>query len=167
MRAVAAAPPPPSQTPSGVPIERKLVIVGNGGCGKTSLLMVKAGQPFPEEYVPTIFENYLVPVDFPKSDQRVVLSMWDTAGQEDYDRLRPLSYPDTDVVMIAFSLTDRQSLYDVEDRAQMMVNQIKAQRYFECSAKFRTNVDELFTAAAKLSLKKPKKRSRGGNCRML
>lgn len=43
----------------------------------------------------------------------VNLGLWDTAGQEDYDRLRPLSYPQTDVFLICFSLAGRASLENV------------------------------------------------------
>ena len=37
------------------------------------------------------------------------VSQWDTAGQEDYDRLRPLSYPQTDVFLVCFSVASRSS----------------------------------------------------------
>ena len=81
-------------------IRKKLVIVGDGSTGKTSLLVVFAGDAFPTEYVPTVFENYMtyVMVD----GRRVALSLWDTAGQEDFDRLRPLSYPDMNVLLVCF-----------------------------------------------------------------
>ena len=39
--------------------------------------------------------------------------MWDTAGQEDYDRLRPLSYPDTDVILMCFSINSPDSLKNI------------------------------------------------------
>uniref|UniRef100_A0A915P2L9 Uncharacterized protein n=1 Tax=Meloidogyne floridensis TaxID=298350 RepID=A0A915P2L9_9BILA len=79
-------------------IRRKLVIVGDGACGKTCLLIVFSKDDFPEVYVPTVFENYVADIEV---DQRQVeLALWDTAGQEDYDRLRPLSYPDTNVILI-------------------------------------------------------------------
>lgn len=38
------------------------------------------------------------------------LALWDTAGQEDYDRLRPLSYPETHVVLICFAIDLPESL---------------------------------------------------------
>tara|TARA_B110000208_G_C11641934_1_gene384801 strand:- start:441 stop:797 length:357 start_codon:yes stop_codon:yes gene_type:complete len=42
--------------------------------------------------------------------------LWDTAGQEDYDRLRPLSYPNTDVFLVTFALTSKTSLDNVKQK---------------------------------------------------
>ena len=63
---------------------------------------------FPTDYVPTIFDNKTTKI---KVDGQVVdLGLWDTAGQEEYARLRPLAYPNTDVFLVAFSVTERSSL---------------------------------------------------------
>ena len=95
-------------------LRRKLVIVGDGACGKTCLLMVFAKKTFPEVYIPTVFENHVAQVQL--NNMCVNLSLWDTAGQEDYDRLRPLSYPESDVVLIAFAIDAPDSLDNVLDK---------------------------------------------------
>ncbi|KAH3758801.1 Rho GTPase [Pelomyxa schiedti] len=92
----------------------KLVAVGDGAVGKTCLLICYAKNEFPEKYVPTVFENYVKVVNRPTGE--LCFELWDTAGQEDFDRLRPLSYPDTDIVLICFSLVSRRSFDNVKDR---------------------------------------------------
>ncbi|KAG9312893.1 small GTPase superfamily [Chiua virens] len=96
------------------PIQRKVVVCGDGACGKTSLLNVFTRGFFTQVYEPTVFENYVH--DIYVDDQLVELSLWDTAGQEEFDRLRSLSYAETHVVMICFSVDNPTSLENVETK---------------------------------------------------
>lgn len=91
-----------------------MVIVGDGACGKTCLLIVFSKDQFPEVYVPTVFENYVADIEV--DSKQVELALWDTAGQEDYDRLRPLSYPDTDVILMCFSIDSPDSLENIPEK---------------------------------------------------
>ena len=93
-------------------IRRKLVIVGDGACGKTCLLFAFTKDEFPDKYIPTVFENYVSDIEV--DGKQVELALWDTAGQEDYDRLRPLSYPDTDVILMCFSVESHDSLENIQ-----------------------------------------------------
>ncbi|CAL1703859.1 unnamed protein product [Somion occarium] len=103
-----------SSVPRRPDLKKKLVVVGDGGCGKTCLLIVYAENRFPEAYIPTVFENYVTLVQF--EGRLVELALWDTAGQEEYDRLRPLSYPESDVILIVFSIDFPVSLANVQDK---------------------------------------------------
>jgi small GTP-binding protein len=49
-------------------------------------------------------------------DEPYTLGLFDTAGQEDYDRLRPLSYPQTDVFLVCFSVTSPASFENVREK---------------------------------------------------
>ncbi|VDI01104.1 Hypothetical predicted protein, partial [Mytilus galloprovincialis] len=60
------------------------------------------------------FDNYKTTIIV--NDTYVELGLWDTAGQEDYDRFRPLSYPLTDVFLVCFSLVHRPSFENVNQR---------------------------------------------------
>uniref|UniRef100_A0A8I6GKV0 Ras homolog family member D n=1 Tax=Rattus norvegicus TaxID=10116 RepID=A0A8I6GKV0_RAT len=97
---------------SGRPI--KVVLVGDGGCGKTSLMMVFANGAFPESYNPTVFERYNATLQM--KGKPVRLQIWDTAGQDDYDRLRPLFYPDANVLLLCFDVTNPNSFDNVSNR---------------------------------------------------
>jgi len=95
---------------------KKIVVVGDGGCGKTCLLISYSQGYFPEKYVPTVFENYITYPIHPPTGKTVELALWDTAGQEEYDRLRPLSYPETDLIFVCFAIDCPNSLENVLDK---------------------------------------------------
>lgn len=55
-------------------------------------------------------------ISFRIGDEPYTLGLFDTAGQEDYDRLRPLSYPQTDVFLVCFSVTSPASFENVREK---------------------------------------------------
>jgi len=93
---------------------KKVVVVGDGAVGKTCLLAAYSGKPFDLAYVPTIFENYTTEVTI--GDKVVRLSLWDTAGQEEYDRIRIMSYVNVHCFIVAFSVVDSITYRNVKER---------------------------------------------------
>jgi len=98
----------------GANLEVKCVVVGDGAVGKTCLLMAYTKGIFPEEYVPTVFDNYETTVEV--HGEQVLFSLWDTAGQEGYQRIRILSYPKTDIFLVCYSIMEKDSLSNIKAR---------------------------------------------------
>src|SRR3989338_4459482 len=96
------------------PLEVKCVVVGDGAVGKTCMLICYKEGKFPKEYVPTVFDNYEATIIV--EGKEVKFSLWDTAGQEGYARIRTLSYPKTDIFLLCFSVDNHPSLVNITDR---------------------------------------------------
>jgi Ras-related C3 botulinum toxin substrate 1 len=142
---------------------------------------------FPEEYVPTVFDNYTANVMVDAKAYN--LGLWDTAGQEDYDRLRPLSYPQTDLFLVCFSVNSPTTFENVKNkwlpelqhhapgvpfilvgtkmdmrgdpstresiskaRGEQLCNELKGQRYMECSSRTQEGLKQVFDAAIQIVL---------------
>jgi len=99
---------------SGVTRGIKLVVIGDGAVGKTCLLISYANNRFPEDYIPTVFDNYVV--NLTAGQDTIELGLWDTAGQEEYDRLRPLSYANANVFLVCFSVVNPVSYENVSSK---------------------------------------------------
>ncbi|KAG8850436.1 GTP-binding protein Rho1 [Serendipita sp. 411] len=96
-------------------IRRKLVVVGDTSCGKTSLFRRYVyREPYSSFYTPMVFESYVA--DIQVGNKEVHLAFWDTSAHEDYERLRPLSYLDAHAVLICFSFDLPNSLNNARDK---------------------------------------------------
>ncbi|KAH7983863.1 hypothetical protein HPB52_014825 [Rhipicephalus sanguineus] len=83
-------------------IRKELVIVGDVEDSETRPLSVGSDGELAEDSVSTVFENYVN-----TTEVRLGVALWDTAGQEDYDRWRPPWHRDRDVVLMCFSIDSR------------------------------------------------------------
>lgn len=102
------------------------IYISDGAIGKTSLLISFAKGECPRDHVPTgklsfnyyiyiVFENYTFSVRL-ENGEIVNLNLWDTAGQEDYDSVRSLSYSNVNIFLVAFSLVSKTSLENIENK---------------------------------------------------
>ncbi|KAL4238320.1 hypothetical protein ACF0H5_003032 [Mactra antiquata] len=88
-------------------------IVGDGMVGKTSLSRAFTSLPECEDYIPTVFENYAEKIQV--NGDEYTISIFDSAGQREYGSLRRFSYEDSDVIIVCFSVVDRESFQSVRD----------------------------------------------------
>lgn len=86
----------------------KMVLVGDRSVGKTCLVVTYGTRQFPDKQPPTVLEAYQGVTSF--RGREVIVDIFDTAGHEDFQRVRPISYNKADVIIICFSLVDKNSL---------------------------------------------------------
>uniref|UniRef100_A0A6B2LJV5 Uncharacterized protein n=1 Tax=Arcella intermedia TaxID=1963864 RepID=A0A6B2LJV5_9EUKA len=88
--------------------------MGDPGVGKTSLLLTYQQGGFPYQFLPISFDTVTNNIQI--NNSLVELSLWNTNGLDDYDRLRPLSYPDTNLFLVVFSVVSPSSFQSVTSK---------------------------------------------------
>ena len=97
----------------------QLVVVGDGGVGKTSLIIRYTRNSFTENYEPTLEDNYKATIDL--GDQKVEVEIADTAGQDEYKSLRDRYVDQGKVFLVVYSIADSRTL----STAKEILNDIK------------------------------------------
>lgn len=94
----------------------RITAIGDDSADKIKLLLAFTGYPSPEEdeYAPSVFENFHEMHTYQGTQYN--MHLWDTAGQQEYDRLRPMFYVKTEVILMCFSLNDPDSLKNVTNK---------------------------------------------------
>jgi small GTP-binding protein len=95
-------------------INIKITPVGDGATGKTSMLTSYTNKTVPAEHTATVFDNYTACVTV--NGQQITLSLADTAGQEDFESLRALCYPGTNIYLCVFAVNDRTSFDNISSK---------------------------------------------------
>eukprot|EP00924_Labyrinthula_sp_SR-Ha-C_P004696 maker-scaffold_1-snap-gene-8.10-mRNA-1 protein AED:0.26 eAED:0.26 QI:176/1/1/1/1/1/2/64/187 len=100
------------------PTDMKLVLVGDGAVGKTSLFLAYS-QPekfehYKHNYVPTVLENYQMKIPV-GGKEFINLNLWDTAGQEGLEEIRKLSYQGATAYMMMYSVQTIESLTNLKE----------------------------------------------------
>lgn len=90
---------------------KKITLIGTGSTGKSCLLEVFKRDNFPTDYIPTIVDNFVKTIYV--DGKELNLAMWDTAGQENYSSVRTISYSNSEIIMICYSIGDKTTLKDV------------------------------------------------------
>lgn len=89
----------------------KLVLIGDAGVGKTSLIQSYVRNTFSEKYKATIGADFLTKDIFIRN-KKIVIQIWDTAGQERFSSLGTPFYRGTDICVAVFDLTNPHSFFN-------------------------------------------------------
>ena len=91
----------------------RISVVGDGGVGKTALLISYTENEFPEDFIPRVYNSDDKEINVMVDGLPVSLELWDTIACEDYDRVRLFSYIGTDVFLLCFSVSSGESLENI------------------------------------------------------
>lgn len=159
----------------------KCVLVGDSSVGKSWLITTYITGKNPEGYIPTLFNNFTKVVGV--GDKKYNVTLWDTAGNEEYNKLRSLSFQETDVFLVCYAVNNILSFHNtrkwIEELARYNVPMILCGTkcdivdgnivdtslptalsreyglydHVECSSAEFINVKKVFTMAVEAALK--------------
>jgi small GTP-binding protein len=100
-------------------VQRKVVVIGLSGVGKTSIIQAIQGSPFVPN-CPMTIAGGCVTLETTSDEVPVKLSVWDTAGQERYRSIVSIYFKTAHVIVIVYDITDRESIDSIEEWLAMI-----------------------------------------------
>ncbi len=91
----------------------KIIIIGDSGIGKSSVLFRFADDVYNESYITTIGVDFKIKTIF-INGKIIKLQIWDTAGQERFRTITTSYYRSSHMIILCYDITDRQSFYNLE-----------------------------------------------------
>uniref|UniRef100_A0A8C5KTK6 Transforming protein RhoA n=2 Tax=Euteleostomi TaxID=117571 RepID=A0A8C5KTK6_JACJA len=154
-------------------IRKKLVIVGDGACGKTCLLIVFSKDQFPEVYVPTVFENYVADIEVDGKQVSTIFIITENIPEKWTPEVKHFC-PNVPIILVGNKKDLRNDEHTRRELAKMkqepvkpeegrdMANRIGAFGYMECSAKTKDGVREVFEMATRAALQARRGKKKSG-----
>ncbi len=92
----------------------KVVVLGDGNVGKTSLVLQYTEKKFSTSYVMTIGSNFAVKIlNLPERGLKIKFQLWDLAGQPHFQFIRPPFYRGALLAILVFDITNRKSFDNI------------------------------------------------------
>lgn len=91
----------------------KIIIIGESGVGKTSLMNVYFGDPFDKNYTNTIGVDFRIKTLIIEN-KKIRIQFWDTAGHEKFRSIVPSYFRGANIILLVFDLTNRNSFEKLE-----------------------------------------------------
>ncbi|XP_061479025.1 ras-related protein Rab-23 [Rhineura floridana] len=101
----------------------KVVVVGNGAVGKSSMIQRYCKGIFTKDYKKTIGVDFLER-EMQVNDEDVRLMLWDTAGQEEFDAITKAYYRGAQACVLVFSTVDRESFEAIPTWKEKVVSEV-------------------------------------------
>ena len=120
----------------------KVVLIGESGVGKTCIINRYLNNLFDEEGMSTTGASYASKtMFFPEYNKAIKFEIWDTAGQEKFKALTKIFYKDTDVAILVYDITRKESF---EELKNYWYNEIKDNAPNECIVSIAANKYDLY-----------------------
>ena len=106
-------------------ISKKILLIGDVGVGKTSILTKYCNNYFPEEIEPTMGVEFKIKIIERDNNVKVKLQIWDTSGQEKFKSITQNYFRDADALLYVFDVTNENGLKSVENWLKIPVENNK------------------------------------------